>query len=84
MFKIENTTFHVTRGDRGDIIISFDDYTFQPGDEVEINVYNEESMDSDPVLTKSVTIATESETATISLLAADTQLGNPITERVTY
>ena len=84
MFKIEKNVFYVTRGDRGSIDISFDDYTFQIGDVIELNVYAEDGMNASPVLTKSVTMAAAGDTARLEILAADTRLGTPQNERVTY
>lgn len=84
MFKLEGTTLHITRGDRGDIGISFENYTFKSGDTIEINIYNENSMHTEPILTKLVNVTAGVTQAELSLLGADTLLGDPITERTTY
>ena len=84
MFIIENTTFHVTRGDMGSFRLSFKDYTFQVGDEVELKIYNEEGMDAEPLLDKLVIVAEESDNVLMELTHADTSLGLPSNERETY
>lgn len=84
MFIVENKTFHVTRGDRGSFNLSFKDYTFQTGDEIEFKVYEEEGMDQEPLLAKKKIIGAATTTALIELLGNDTKLGVPSNERETY
>lgn len=84
MFIVENKTFHVTRGDRGSFNLSFKDYTFQTGDEIAFNIYEEEGMDAEPLLHKVKIMASSSDTALIELTANDTKLGEPSNERQTY
>lgn len=84
MFIIEGDTFHVTWGDKGSFDLTLKDYTFNSGDEVRLNVYAEEAMDADPVLTKAVIVGASADSVTIDLLGADTKLGSPTNERETY
>ena len=84
MFKVINNVFHVTRGDQGMVDISFDDYTFAVDDKITINVYNEDGMNNEPVLTKTVTMSAAGDTCRVSFAPSDTLLGNPQNERVTY
>lgn len=84
MFYIKNKVFHVTWGDKGSFDVSFKDYTFNIGDVLELKIYNEDNMDSEPLLTKSVVADAAVDTLTMTLLGADTKLGNPINERVTF
>ena len=84
MFIVENKTFHVTRGDRGSFNLSFKDYTFQTGDEIEFKIYEEDGMDQEPLLNKKKIIGAETTTALIELLGSDTELGTPSNERETY
>lgn len=84
MFIIKGDTFHVTWGDKGSFDLTLKDYTFNVGDVIRINVYGEEAMDADPVLTKSLTVSTAADTVTMNLLGADTKLGSPTNDRETY
>lgn len=84
MFYIKNRVFHVTRGDRGSFEVTFKDYTFQPGDTLELKIYWEDHMDMEPILTKTVIADATVDTLTVDLLGADTQLGEPTNERVTF
>lgn len=84
MFIVDNETFHVTWGDKGSFDITFEDYTFNIGDEIELNVYEEDGMDEEPILNKKLIIDEETDVASITLLGADTKLGDPQNERVTY
>ena len=84
MFKIDNNTFHVTWGDKGSFDLTFEDYTFQIGDEVYLKVYEEDGMDEEPVLNKKVIVDAETDVVTMDLLKADTKLGDPSNEKQTY
>ena len=84
MFRVINNVFHVTRGDKGAVDISFEDYTFAANDVIAFNVYTEDGMNNEPVLTKSVTMGAAGDTCRINFTVNDTKLGNPQNERVTY
>lgn len=84
MFKIKNSKFYVTRGDRGVIDLDLDDYTFQIGDVIEFKIYEKEGLDQPPVLLKTHTVTEVSEAVQIELLSADTMLGVPTNEPVEY
>lgn len=84
MFKVKNDTFHVTWGDKGSFDLTFKDYTFNIGDEIELNVYEEDAMDEEPILNKKLVMDEETDVASMTLLGSDTKLGDPTNERVTY
>lgn len=84
MFIIDNETFYVTWGDKGSFDLTLEDYTFQPDDEIELNVYEEDAMNEEPVLNKKLVVSQSADTVTMDLLGADTKLGDPTNERVTY
>lgn len=76
MFKIDGNTIHITRGDRGVIELTIDDYTFIIGDKVELRVYEKKGLEKLPVLSKAVTVVEESPTLDIELTTEDTAIGN--------
>ena len=84
MFIVSNDTFHVTWGDKGSFDLTFKDYTFNIGDEIELNVYEEDAMDEEPILNKKIVMDEETDVASMTLLGSDTKLGDPTNERVTY
>lgn len=84
MFIVSNDTFHVTWGDKGSFDLTFKDYTFNIGDEIELNVYEEDAMDEEPILNKKLVMDEETDVASMTLLGSDTKLGDPTNERVTY
>ena len=84
MFIVENKTFHVTRGDRGGFNVSLKDYTFQTGDEIEFRVYEEDGMDSEPVIEKTKIVESASDSVLVELISSDTAIGIPSNERQTY
>lgn len=84
MFIVSNDTFHVTWGDKGSFDLTFKDYTFNIGDEIELNVYEEDAMDEEPILNKKLVMDEETDVASMILLGSDTKLGDPTNERVTY
>lgn len=84
MFIVSNNTFHVTWGDKGSFDLTFKDYTFNIGDEIELNVYEEDAMDEEPILNKKLVMDEETDVASMTLLGSDTKLGDPTNERVTY
>lgn len=84
MFLIENNTFYVTRGDAGSFDISFQDYTFQQGDVLKFNIYEEDGMDTNPVESITVTVVDATETVTVNVSADKTRLDSPITEPKEY
>jgi hypothetical protein len=84
MFKLKNSTFYVTRGDRGSFDLTLDDYTFKAGDTIEFKIYEEEGLDNSPVLKKEFNVKEASDSVSIELLSADTTLGDPSNEVITY
>ena len=84
MFKIKGNNFHVTRGDAGSFDIKLENYIFQVGDTLELNIYDEDAMNVSPIKTIELEIEAQTETATMELSGSDTMLGSPITEKATY
>jgi len=84
MFIIKNETFYVTWGDKGSFDITFQDYTFSANDEIELNVYEEDAMDEEPVLNKKLVVAAAADTVTMNLNHDDTKLGDPSNEKRVY
>ena len=75
MFKIDGDTIHITRGDKGVIELTIDDYTFSVGDTVELRVYAKDGLNKLPVLAKEITVTEETETIDIELTSEDTRIG---------
>ena len=90
MFKIKEKTIHCSRGDAGAIALTIpivnsdDNYEFQVGDKVKLNIYNKNGYDSEPLKTKEVVVDTASESVTIVLDADDTTFGEIANKPVTY
>lgn len=75
MFKIENYTLHLTRGDIAIIELTVDNYIFKPGDKIEFRVYNKRLMDQEPILFKVINVEEETSSVNIELSTKDTSLG---------
>lgn len=58
MFKIDNNTIHITRGDKATINLTIEDYIFKSGDKIEFRVYNKGFLNKTPVLEEEIAIAT--------------------------
>ena len=84
MFKIKGNDFHVTRGDAGSFDITLKNYTFAPGQTLELKIYDEDAMNVAPIKTVTLQIQEAAETVTMELFGEDTLLGSPISERATY
>ena len=84
MFKIKGNNFYVTRGDAGSFNIKLDNYTFQPGDTLELNIYREYEMDTEPLKTVSLEIENATTIATMTLTGTDTLLETPTTDKKNY
>lgn len=89
MFLVdENKTIHVTRGDFGLLDVTArsadgSDYIFEAGDEVQFKVYvrgNPEAV----VLTKKVSVDSDTTTVTFELERQDTKIGNLISRPRDY
>lgn len=94
MFKIENKTIHITRGDEGTISIKVPTdrtttpityYEFQPDDVITFTVKRKNGFNSeDYVLRKQVILNEETTNPLVSLTGEDTLIGEPINKPVTY
>lgn len=84
MFKIENTTISITRGDEAVIELSIPEYTFQSGDHVELRVYSKGALNSLPLITVVKEVELESQTVDITLTPEDTRIGEPLNTPTTY
>lgn len=88
MFKIEDKTIHLTRGDIAAIRItakteSGEPYTFQQGDIVRLQVMKAKDV-GQIVLSKSVPAEEDATSCEISLTAAETTIGDLISKPVIY
>lgn len=84
MFWIEENTIHITRGDKGTIELSIDDYTFSLGDKIELRVYRKRELEKLPVLTKVIEVLEECTSVDIELTPQDTSLGEYINKPEDY
>ena len=88
MFKIENTTIRLTRGDICTLRISAsgengEPYVFKSGDVVRLQIMKERDV-SNIVLSKSINVESETETVEISLSSAETRLDSLINRPKIY
>ena len=84
MFKIEEYKIHLTRGDKGTINLSIEDYTFKVKDKVEFRIYKKSGLSQLPVFKKEVTVEKETDNVDISFTKEDTKLGEAGNKPVTY
>ena len=88
MQKIEGTTIMLNRGDVLSLTLSLTDdegnYTFQIGDTIVFSIYNKNALNSEPILTKTITIAEESQTALITLTSEETKIGEYLNKPIDY
>ncbi len=88
MFKIENKTIHLTRGDAATIRIGAKngdgtDYVFQIGDKVRLNVFKRKDCGC-VELKKDVIVETEGTTVDIPLSSEETTVGSVINKPTTF
>ncbi len=88
MFKIEDTTIHITRGDTGVIsLIAEDieghDHMFNNGDIIRMKVFEKKNCDN-VVLQKIVTIEEPCTSVDIILTSDDTKIGEIINKPIDY
>lgn len=76
MFLIDGDTINITRGDKGIIELTIEDYIFSAGDIIEFRVYEKNGLDKLPVLSKKITVTEESTSVQIELTSEDTKIGN--------
>lgn len=75
MFKIENDEIHLTRGDKCIIGLSIAEYTFKAEDYILFKIYRKKELNKAPVLSKKVTVNTETTDIEISLTSEETKIG---------
>lgn len=56
MFKIENKTIKINRGDIGTITLTIPDYIFQKGDVITLGVYTKKGLQKESKLLKNVVV----------------------------
>lgn len=88
MFKIENDTIHITRGDIGSIEVTAKnddntDYNFQVGDVIRLSVYKKKDCNC-VELQKDVTVSTQGTSVDLDLTSEDTKIEGIIDKPVTY
>lgn len=88
MFKIDDTTIKLTRGDIAVIEVSAENnegenYKFKAGDIVRLKVFMKKDC-SNIVMHKDVTVTEEGPTVNISLTSEDTKIGELINKKATY
>lgn len=84
MFKVEDDVFKVTRGDRGIVTFSIDDYTFEAGDIIKFKIYNKKGLDLPPVFYKEIVVESACESVDIYLTSEDTKIGELLNKRKEY
>lgn len=86
MFKIDDDTklIELTRGDVAGINLSVEDYTFQVGDKIRLNIYNARRMNVDPVFTKEFEVEEAGETFNMQLTSNDTKFGQMKSKPIDY
>ena len=84
MFKIQNKTFHISRGDSGTIHLKLKNTVFLQGDEVSFRIYEVQGLDSDPIVEVLTTVEEEGDTVDIVLVSDDTDFGELGNEIVDY
>lgn len=86
MFEIDDETklIKLTRGDVAGINLSVEDYTFQVGDKIRLNIYNARRMNVDPVFTKEFEVEEAGETFNMQLTSNDTKFGQMKSKPIDY
>ena len=88
MFKIDNDTIKITRGDYGIIGVTAEsddgtDYTFQVGDKVRLAIYEKKNYDN-LILEKIIEVDEETKEVEIEFTREDTKIGEIINKPVDY
>ena len=84
MFKIEENTISLTRGDKATITLAIEDYQFKVGDKIEFRAYNKKALDKAPVMKKIIEITEDSESIDIPLTSEETAIGEPLNKEIIY
>jgi hypothetical protein len=88
MFKIEDTTIKITRGDYGIIGVTAEDedgtdYTFQVDDQVRFAIYEKKNYDS-LILEKVITVTEPALEVDVEFTPEDTKIGETINKPTDY
>ena len=84
MFKIEDDTIYITRGDKGVFELSVTGYSFKEGDEIEFRVYKRRCLHEKPVLEKIIKVNADAEAVDIVLTPEETKIGELINKSAEY
>lgn len=89
MYKIEDTTISLTRGDKATISLQCQTdngelYTFQKGDVIKLGIYTKKGLDLPPVLEKKVIVEEASTDINICLDSEDTKIGAYANKAIEY
>lgn len=84
MFKIEENTIHITRGDKGTIELTIEDYTFKVGDKIELRIYKKKGLNELPLKEKEVIVEEETPSINIELTPEDTKIGDIANKATEY
>lgn len=85
MFKFQNNTFHVTRGDSGSITIAYKDGSVLPGT-ICFRVYGKDELNSEPLINKEIEIGSNITSYDLVIESNDTiaNMENPENGREEY
>lgn len=84
MFKIEEKTLKINRGDKGVIGLTIPGYQFQTGDIITIGVYEKKGLEKNSKLLKSIEVKTPCDELEINLTKEDTSIGKIENKPITY
>lgn len=74
MFKIENKTIKINRGDIGTITLTIPDHIFQKGDVITLGVYTKKGLQKESKLLKNVVVEEATTSVDIPLTKEDTTI----------
>lgn len=84
MFKIDKDTIYLTRGDKAEIELSIDNYTFQINDTIEFRIYNKSKLNEKPIFEKKFIVNSNTDTVILTLLPSETKLGDLENKPIEY
>ena len=90
MLRIEETTIHCNRGDRGTIKFKatnkedITEYEFQKDDKISFVIVQKQGYTKGPVFRKDIKLQENTKIVNIDLTAEDTKIGDMINKKVVY
>lgn len=84
MFKIEGNKIYITRGDKGTIELTIEDYTFKVDDKIELRIYKKNRLNEAPLKEKKVIVDKETSSINIELTSEDTKIGDIANKATEY